>query len=159
MPEIHLTDVLEQPVAAVRQRVRMDDLTDTMDTAFPHVLAALTQAGAQAAGAPYARYRGVPNGLVDVEAGFPVASPFAGSGDVVGEVLPAAHGVEAVHIGSYATLSATYEAMERWMRENGVTPSEEMWEFYETGPESGTDPASWRTRIVWRVTGQAAARQ
>lgn len=155
MTEIHLTDVLEQPVAAVRDRVRTDELKNTFSAAFHQVFTALTEAGMQPAGAPFARYRGMPTETVDVEIGFPVVSPFAGSGDVVGETLPAARAVEAVHVGDYDSLRATYEEVERWMREHEVTPSEEMWEVYESGPESDPDPATWRTRIVWPVTGPA----
>ncbi|WP_162458365.1 GyrI-like domain-containing protein [Pseudactinotalea terrae] len=158
MSEIHLTEVLEQPVAAVRRRVRMEELQDTMGAAFEQVLAALEESGTRTAGAPYARYRGVSADLVDVEIGFPVESPFAGAGDVVGEVLPAARVVEAVHAGGYDALRSTYEEIERWMREKGVTPSEEMWEFYESGLQSDPDPANWRTRIVWPVTGLAISR-
>lgn len=155
MSEVHLTDVLEQPVAGVRSRVRTDELTSTFSTMFDRVFTVLTEAGTQVAGAPYARYRGMPTDTVDVEIGFPVVSPFAGHGDVVGGALPGGRVVEALHVGDYGDLRSTYEEVERWMGEHGVRPSEEMWEVYESGPESDADPETWRTRIVWPVTGPA----
>lgn len=59
--------------------------------------------------------------------------------------------VQADHIGSYDTLAQTYDAIESWMRTHRLTPGEEMWELYVVGPESDTDPAAWRTRVVWPV--------
>lgn len=153
MGEIHFTEVVEQPVAAVRSRVRMDELPDAFSSAFHRVFAALAEAGIRASGAPYARYRGMPTDTVDVEIGFPVESPFPGSGDVIGETLPAGRAVEALHSGDYDSLRGTYEEVERWMRAHDVIPSDQMWEVYLSGPESDPDPATWRTRIVWPVTG------
>lgn len=153
MSEIHLTDIVEQPVAAVRDRVRTDQIQDAFGPALEKVFATLSEGGHQLAGAPYTRYRGMPGDTIDVEIGFPVASPFAGSGDVVGETLPSGRAVEALHVGDYDSLRTTYEEVERWMREHHLTPAEQMWEIYEAGPGSDPDPSTWRTRIVWPITG------
>lgn len=155
MTEVHLIDVLEQPVAGVRQRVRMDELTGVFDTRFQEVLAALHTAGRHPAGAPYARYRGEPTDTIDVEIGFPVDGPFTVTGDVVPGTLPAVRAAEAVHVGSYDGLPATYDEMFAWISEHGLNAMDEMWEVYESGMESDPDPATWRTRIVWPVTGPA----
>ncbi len=70
-----------------------------------------------------------------------------------GEAL-AARGVDPaglIHHGSYDDLSNTYEELTAWFKENGMTPPTVMWEEYLVGPESGTDPSRWRTRIVYPV--------
>jgi effector-binding domain-containing protein len=153
MGDIHLIELQEQSVAGVRQRIRMDEITTIFDTRFQEVLQALRSAGVAPAGAPYARYHGEVGETVDVEVGFPVEQPFAGSGDVVGETLPAVRAVEAVHEGAYDSLKNTYEAVERWMGERDLKPLDQSWEIYEAGPESDPDPATWRTRVVFPVTG------
>jgi effector-binding domain-containing protein len=88
---------------------------------------------------------------VDVEAGFPVAVPVRSDGTVQAGALPAGRVVQADHLGSYDSLRETYEAIERWMGEHGLEPADEMWEVYLSGPETDSDPASWRTHVVWPV--------
>jgi effector-binding domain-containing protein len=155
--DIHLIDVQEQPVAGVRQRVRMDEITTVFDTAFPKVLAAIQQAGAVPAGAPYARYFGTPSDTVDVEVGFPVTQAFTASGDVVVGTLPAARAAEAIHTGSYDTLRETYELLQAWITEHDLQVLDESWEIYEAGPDSDPDPATWRTRVLFPVSGPQVA--
>ncbi|WP_448070490.1 GyrI-like domain-containing protein [Georgenia yuyongxinii] len=155
--DIHLIDVEEQPVAGVRQHVRLAELTTVLDSAFPKVLDAIRQAGAVPAGAPYARYFGTPSDTVDVEVGFPVAEPFAASGDVVVSTLPAARAAEAVHTGSYDRLPETYRRLETWIAEHDLQALDESWEVYEAGPDSDPDPATWRTRVLFPVSGPQVA--
>ncbi|TRW42891.1 GyrI-like domain-containing protein [Georgenia yuyongxinii] len=156
--DIHLIDVQEQPVAGVRQRVRMDEITTVFDTAYPKVLGAIQQAGGVPAGAPYARYFGMPSDTVDVEVGFPVTEPFTASGDVIGSTLPAARAAEAVHTGAYDTLPETYKVLEAWIAEHNLQVLDESWEIYEAGPDSDPDPATWRTRVVFPVSGPQVER-
>lgn len=153
MGDIHLIELPEQAVAGVRQRIRMDEITTIFDTRFQEVLQALQSAGVAPAGAPYARYHGDVGETVDVEIGFPVAEPFSGSGDVQGETLPAARAVETIHEGAYDRLRETYEAVQRWMAEHDLQPLDQSWEIYEAGPESDPDPETWRTRVVFPVSG------
>ncbi|GAA1636131.1 GyrI-like domain-containing protein [Georgenia ruanii] len=153
MNDIHLIDLQEQPVVGVRQRVRMEDIKNLFDTAFEKVLEGIRAAGAAPAGAPYARYFGRPEETVDVEIGFPVQEPFPATGDLVVSTLPAARAAEVIHAGPYDTLPDTYRAMEQWIAEHQLQMLEESWEIYEAGPVSDPDPATWRTRILFPVSG------
>lgn len=152
MTTIGLIDVEEQPTVGMRRRVPVADLPEFFDEVFNAVAAAVTRAGAHLAGAPYARYRGMPTDIVDVEAGFPLTEPYGGADpELVAGSLPAARAIEAVHQGGYETLRATYAQVEAWATEHRLQPLEEVWERYESGPSSDPDPATWRTRIVWPV--------
>lgn len=151
MMQISLINVEERPTVGVRRQVRMDALPAFFDEVFESVAAQVEQAGARIAGAPFARYRGVPTDVADIEAGFPLTEPYTGGGDLVTDVLPAARAIEAVHQGGYETLARTYEQIERWAEEHGVRTQDDMWELYEAGPASDPDPETWRTRIVWPV--------
>lgn len=152
MTEFRIIEEPEQLTAGIRRQVRTTELPAFFDDAFHEVFDALREAGVAPAGAPYARYRGPVGETVDVEAGFPVLEAFSG-GEIAGGALPAGRAVEAVHTGSYDALHETYEAIETWLGEKGLTASAEMWEIYESGPESDPDPATWRTRVVWPVSG------
>lgn len=159
--EIRLIESLEQPTFGLRQAVREEDLPALLARVLPLVAAALEHDGVHPAGPPYARYRGRMAGGFDVEVGFPVAEPVAptisdpGPGEPTADVLPAARVVETVHTGGYDGLAETYALLDTWMAEHDVEPLDQSWEFYEAGPDSDPDPATWRTRVVMPVTGPA----
>ncbi|WP_324651196.1 GyrI-like domain-containing protein [Georgenia sp. H159] len=151
MTEISLIDVEERPTAGVRRRVPMAELPAFLAEVFDAVAAEVERAGAHIGGAPFARYRGEPTDVVDVEAGFPLTEPWSGGGDLVTGTLPAARAVEATHRGRYEALRETYREIERWTEEHHVRVQDESWELYEAGPQSDPDPETWRTRVIWPV--------
>ena len=153
MTNISLIDVEERPTVALRRQVRTDALADFFAGVFDEVSAQLERAGIQIGGAPFARYRGVPGDVADIEAGFPLTAPWPGGadGELLAGTLPTARAVEAVHQGSYDTLRETYQALEAFVAEHNLHLQEEWWEIYDSGPSSDQDPGTWRTRIVWPI--------
>jgi len=147
--KVHLA---EQPVAVVRERVRMDALTDFFGRAFGTVMAAAQKQGAAPAGPPFALYRGIPGETVDVEAGFPMAGSFRDADGVAAGTLPETDALEAVHVGPYDTLENTYNAVLGQMQAEGLTPADTMWEYYLSDPETEPDPEKWQTRVIWPFT-------
>jgi AraC family transcriptional regulator len=152
-PDITSTELQEQPTAVVRETVPMNELRQFFSRAYHSVMGAAEQQHVQLAGPPFAMYRGMPTDVVDVEAGFPVASPFPGAaeGDVTAGTLPAGRAMEAMHIGPYETLPETYGAIMGKMQAEGLTPGSAMWEYYLSDPAAEPDPATWKTLIVWPV--------
>lgn len=147
--KVHLA---EQPVAVVRERVPMAELTDFFGRAFGTVMAAVQMQGASPAGPPFALYRGTPAETVDVEAGFPVAGGFTATGGVEAGTLPETDAFEAVHAGPYDTLQQTYAVIQQQIEAEGRTPANVMWEYYLTDPEVQPDPQQWQTRVIWPCT-------
>ena len=139
----------------VHETVPMNALRDFFGRAFGAVTGAVQAQHVQLAGPPFALYRGMPTDVVDVEAGFPLASPFTNAGGeattVIAGTLPAGQAYEALHIGSYESLQHTYGAIMERMREDGVSPGEAMWEYYLSDPGAEPDPAKWQTLVVWPV--------
>lgn len=148
---IRLVQRPEQHTAVVRERVPMDELPPFFGRAFGAVMAAAQKQAVQIAGPPFGLYRGMPTDTVDVEAGFPVAAPFAGSEGVAAGTLPACRAFEATHTGPYDTLGATYDAIQERMKEEGYSPADSMWEYYLSDPATEPDPATWKTLVVWPV--------
>jgi len=151
MIEISLIDVEERPTVGVRRQVPMTELSAFFMEVFDVVAAEVERAGAHIGGAPFARYRGMPTDVADVEAGFPLTEPWGAGGDLVTGSLPAVRAIEAVHRGSYESLPEAYAEIDRWAVEHHVRTQEDLWELYEAGPQSDPDPATWRTRIVWPI--------
>lgn len=166
MDEFGLVEQLERPTAGLRRVVRMETISEAFQ-ALDTVLEALGARGVAPAGPPYARYRGEPTDVVDVEVGFPVestarlasaAGPGASGGvELVLGALPAGLAVEGVHAGAYDGLAPMYGRLLAWMEEHHLQRGEDSWEIYESGPASDPDPTTWRTRVVVRVSGPGLA--
>jgi effector-binding domain-containing protein len=111
-------------------------------------------------GPPFARYHVVDEGAgrFEVEAGFPVAAPIDGDGEVVASSLPEGSLATTLHVGPYEDLPAAYDAVASWIAARGGEPAGDMWEVYESDPEAQPDPATWRTRVYWpyRAAGRPA---
>lgn len=144
-----MVHTVEQPTAVVREKVPMDALTQFFGRAFSTVMAAVQAQNVQLAGPPFALYRGMPTQTVDVEAGFPVNANFTDTEGVATGTLPEAEAFEAIHLGPYDTLDRTYGLIQERMRAEGFTPSDMMWEYYLSDPETEPDPMKWQTRVVW----------
>lgn len=151
MSEITITDLSEQPMACIREHVRVDAMPQFFDRVFHAVMAAVQRQGAAPAGPPFALYFGMPTDTVDVAAGFPVTRPIEADGDVQPGALPGGRTYEAVHVGPYDAMEATYHALIERMAADGVPPADVMWEQYLSDPQTQPDPAAWRTRVCWPV--------
>ena len=152
-PDIKSTQLQEQPTAVLRETVPMNALREFFGRAYGAVMATSQKQNVQLAGPPFALYRGMPTDVVDVEAGFPVAAPFAssGGGGVIAGSLPGGQALEAMHIGPYESLPETYGAITAKMQADGLTPGDAMWEYYLTDPATEPNPAKWKTLVVWPV--------
>lgn len=151
MTTIRIIECSEQPTAAVREQVPMMELTAFFSQAFEETTAVLQAQGVQPVGAPFGKYYGQPAAMVDVEAGFPVATVITPSGRVIPGSLPAGRVVETFHVGPYDTMESTYSEIEDYFAEEKLHPGSVMWESYLTDPGTEPDPAKWRTEICWPV--------
>ncbi len=149
MSDIRVVVVVEQPTAGVRESVPMAELSEFFARAFRETTAALHAQGLHPVGPPFGLYRGAPGATVDVEAGFPVASPVAAAGAVVPDHLPGGKAIEALHTGPYDTMARTYAEIEAFAADQGLSRGATVWETYLSDPETEPDPATWRTRITW----------
>lgn len=147
MTEIRVTERAEEQTAVVREQMAMAALPEFFHRAFNAAMAQAQAQGVQVTGPPFGKYYGIPGETVDVEAGFPVGGPISAADGVIPGVLPGGPVVEAVHVGPYDTLPATYREVERWIDERGLRTIELMWESYVSDPGEQPDPASWQTLI------------
>ncbi|NKZ91095.1 transcriptional regulator [Rhodococcus hoagii] len=146
--DIRFQDRDEQPAAVVAGDVTVDRIADFIGAAFREVVAAAERSGTALAGPPFARYRPLPGGVWNVEAGFPLDREIAPDGRVEPAALPAGPVVTTVHAGGYDTVEPAYIALTSWITEHGYLTVGEAWECYLDGPNV-PDP---RTEIVMPVT-------
>ncbi|MGH8930795.1 MAG: GyrI-like domain-containing protein [Egibacteraceae bacterium] len=128
-----------------------------LDWAYGRLSALLDSAGVTPDGPAGALYGAeiVDDGLEQVEAFFPVASPFAIS-DLQREIslgeVPAAWVAVLVHTGDYESIDASYRALGAWVARNADHAGERVREWYLVGPSDVDDPKEYRTEIAWPIT-------
>jgi DNA gyrase inhibitor GyrI len=146
--KIELRVLRSHHTASVRRAVPRDDLPEAIGQIFRAVREVLAQQAVVADGAPFARYHSFGD-TIDLEAGVMVAAPIVPVGEVKPGQLPAGPAAIAVHAGPYETLSATYEAMERWLDASTFAPNGGPWELYITDPSVEPDASRWLTEVIY----------
>jgi effector-binding domain-containing protein len=142
----------EQATAVMRTSLPVAGVGEWLQHAYQEVAGHLGRVGAMMTGPPIARYT-IHDDVMDVEAGFPVAQPVTGRGDVVASSLPAGLAAVTTHFGRYEDLGAAYDAVVRWLDEQGHRQAGPHWEIYHTDPVREPDPARWRTDVVIPYAG------
>lgn len=151
MSEYEIRPVPKYHTAAIKLSAPMDSIGDVMAQAFPKLFHALTKAGAAPAGPPLARYFSFGGPVIEFECAVPVATPFAGDGEVQPGEVGGGDAAVAVHLGPYDTISQTWEAMTAWVEEQGRVPAGPGWEYYLTDPSEEPDHAKWVTEVYMPV--------
>jgi DNA gyrase inhibitor GyrI len=152
-----------QPYVAVPRTVTMATISSAADE-IPGLAGWLAEHGATPAGPPFLKYNVIDmERELQLEAGFPVATPVAGDDRVVAGTLPSGRYVAATHVGPYDQLVPAVRDLLEWaQRENLAwdkqdSPEGERWgcrlEIYPVNPAEQPDPAKWETELVFRLAG------
>ena len=139
-----------QLTAAIHLTIPRDQIEQAMCPAVSEVMAAIAAQGIAPVGPVFSYHFRIEPGLFDFEVGVPVGRPVAAAGRVKPSQLPAAKVAMAAYRGPYEGLGGAWGAwgeLGAWIKANGHTPGAGLWESYAVGPESGPDPASWRTEL------------
>ncbi len=133
-----IVDAVSHPMLHVTRVVSMEpaQIAAVMGEAFAAIGEFLARTGVAPAGAPLAIYRDWDGETMRVDAGFPVSAADAAraEGEVRSAASPGGRALRAVHLGPYANLRRTYEAMEAHIREHGLKTGEIAWEVYLNDP-------------------------
>ncbi|MDP9795392.1 AraC family transcriptional regulator [Catenuloplanes nepalensis] len=151
--DIELRDQPAFHALVMRRRVTRDEIAATLAATLPTVFDYAQRNGLAITGPPFARYPEVGMGSLVIEGGITVAAPPpTPPGDGI-ELLtvPAGRAVVAVHRGPYDTLPESYQDIEKWIRDQGLSATGAPWETYLTDPGENPDPATWETEIVQPV--------
>jgi len=151
--DISVRDLPTFHALVMRRRVTRDEIATALSESLPTVFGYAQQHGLAITGPPFARYPEVGMGSLVIESGVTVAAPPAMAPDDGIEALtvPAGKAVVAVHRGPYDSLPESYQQIEKWMRDQGLSAAGAPWETYLTDPGERPDPATWETEIVQPV--------
>ena len=145
-PAITATKI--QPTAVIHLTIPRAEIQQVMGPAHQELFAALAAQGVKATGAWFSHHFRMDPATFDFEVGVPVSAPVTPTGRVTNSQLPAAARVaRTVYHGGYEGLGAAWGEFEGWIAREGHKAAPELWEIYAAGPESGSDPAGWRTEL------------
>ncbi len=151
--QVLVKQVPAQHIAAVRRHASMATIGKDVSEGFATVATATVQAGIPLVGPPFLVMFDVidQDSDGDIEVGFPVAMPFPGAGDVVGEEVPAMTVAAAVHHGPYDEIGPAYHTVQGWIQEHGHQVVGPPREVYLTDPAQVTDPADYLTEVQFPI--------
>src|SRR6185436_4767831 len=113
----------------IKRKTSPADIAKTLGECLPAVFTFAQKHGIAFASPPLTRYLEMGRGLFTIEAGFAIAAPHQGEGDIVATEFPGGTAAVAIHQGSYETLGETHAAIERWLDEHKLTAGA-PWEVY-----------------------------
>ena len=141
--------VSAQPLAAVRRRVRIQDIGSTWKPALDLVWDFLRRhEGLRTDGHNCFLYhhpadREAP---MDIDFGVQVTRTFADEGEVICSATPAGEVVMTTHIGSYGKLAAAHQAIHSWRAATGRAFGGCSWEIYGDWTD---DETKLETQVVY----------
>lgn len=153
MYEIAVKEVPAQHVAALRKHATKATIGQDVSSGFAAVGEAVGRSGLPMVGPPFLIMFDVLDEETgaDIEIAFPVATPFPGLGDVVGEELAATTVASAVHRGPYDEIGPAYHKLAGWIQEHGHEVAGPPREIYLTDPQETPDPADYVTEIQFPI--------
>lgn len=142
-----ITQTAAQAAAVIHLTIPREEIQKVMGPGIGELMATLQAQGVAPAGPWYSHHLRMDPGVFDFEIGVPVSAPVGAAGRVVPGQLPAATVARAMYQGPYEGLGAAWGEFHTWIAAQGLTPTANLWECYVAGPESGPDPAAWRTEL------------
>jgi effector-binding domain-containing protein len=150
---IYTCELIEQDpkdVLSIRTHCPVSELPQTLGKAYDAVMAYLAELGEQPGGAPFVGYFNMDMQNLDIEAGFPVARPLLGKGEIQPGTLPGGKVVSCLYTGPYSQIEPAYNALMAWFPANDCQPTGVAYEFYLNDPEN-TPEAELQTLITMPV--------
>lgn len=118
-----------------------------MGPGIMEVVSAVKAQGIGPAGSLFTHHLTIDPATFDFEICVPVSATVASVGRVVPRELPAERQLLTTYQGPYEGLGAAWGEFNNWIAANGYSTKAEFYECYVVGPESGSDPAAWRTEL------------
>jgi effector-binding domain-containing protein len=134
------------PALFIRTTTTMSKLGSLFEAAYQEILQHLERQGKFPAGPPFAHYYGMSADTFDIELGFPVSEDAEAGGGILSGPTPSGNAASCLYIGPYDEIESAYDALMKWVEENGLVLGGEAFEVYLDNPAE-TPPDRLRTRI------------
>lgn len=142
-----LRNTAEQRTAVIRITVPRSEIQTAMGPGYQELMDTLKAQGIQPAGPWFTHHLRMDPEVFDFELSVPVDVAVRPEGRVQPGSLPASRVAHTVFHGPYEGLGEAWGAFEAWIAAQNLKPADDLWEVYSAGPETGPDPATWRTDL------------
>jgi effector-binding domain-containing protein len=122
-----------------------------MGSLYGRVYTYMTTKKINPTGPPIALYYSEPGPDWKIGAAVPVPEGTAGQGDIYSIVLPGGKMASTIHMGSYDKLGESWSALSDWIQKSHYKPAGPGREVFLVGPPQESDPAKFRTELLWPV--------
>jgi len=136
-----------QETAIIRLTIPRAEIRSVMGPGIGELMGTVAGQGIAMTGPWFSHHLRMDPGIFDFEIGVPVASTVAAESRVEPGHLRAAKVARTVYHGPYEGIGDAWGEFGDWIEANGHTPAADLWEIYLVGPESGSDPAEYRTEL------------
>ncbi|MGB5910565.1 MAG: GyrI-like domain-containing protein [Promethearchaeia archaeon] len=144
-------EVKEQKVQhslSIRKTTSVQNLAEVLGESYMRIMHYMGEIGECPTGAPYTAYFNMDMQNLEVEIGFPVATKLPEKGDIKPSEIPAGKYASCIHTGPYNEMEPSYDALTKWVDNNGYKPSGIAYEFYLNDP-GDTPPDKLQTQILF----------
>jgi effector-binding domain-containing protein len=136
-----------QSTLYVRGRGPISEISRYLGEWLPALMRYIRTYGGQSTGPVFSRTHTVLGGIIDLEAGIPVAVALPGQGPIRAGELPGGDVATATHYGPHSGIAVTTRSLSNWVWRIGRTTAGSPWTVYVTDPADEPDPVRWRTDI------------
>ena len=150
--EVKKVDHPGQTLLVIRRSFSPADIAQVLGEILPKVFEYVVSHELAIAGAPVCCYREWTEQSATVEAGLPIDGSAKPEGEIILSSVPAGTYASVIHEGSYDTIDQAHQAIETWLRREGLHADTDVFEVYLTDPEEHPDPAHWQTQVMRRLT-------
>lgn len=150
--EVKVMDLPARYYIGLRETVKMEDMTKFYADNLSKVFEAVGKNGLELAGMPSGLYYtwDEATSTTDLFAGAPLKAKATLDGFQTVE-LPASKALVVDYYGSYEGIGAAHEAMDAYIRENGLTSVPPAIEEYVTDPGQQPDTSKWHSQVVYYI--------
>jgi len=139
--KFEVKDIPARKTLTVRTRSPVQNLPQVLGEAYGSIMAYLGELGETPTGMPFVIYYNLDMQDLDLGIGFPVAKKLSGKDNMKASEIAAGKYATTVHVGPYDTMEPTYDALNKWIEDNGHEIEGPAIEFYindprEVGPEN-----------------------
>lgn len=141
-----------QATVTVRTFCSVSELPQLIGQVYGEIMGTLQAQFVHPTGAPFVAYYNMDMAHLDVEMGFPVSGPIQPNGRVQNSSMPEGAYVVTKHVGSYNTISSTYDTLNTWMEAQNHIYDGAAYEVYLNDPAT-TAPDQLLTEVMFKVKG------
>lgn len=146
-------EIKEQPMQktlSIRTRTAVQNLPQVFGNGYEKIAQYLGELGEQPVGPPFAAYYNMDMDNLDIEFGFPVTGSLPGQTEIKAGEIPGSKVATCLHIGPYNDIEPAYNALTKWVKDNGYEVTGVAYELYLNDPTE-TPPAELQTQIIFPV--------